>query len=85
MYLGEGFCPPKNGEGVVRSRALRSILEGCSEKEYMSDYIVALIIPLVAIAIIFAWIPFLNLVCPPCTRSLKRGGFQGDELKRDLR
>jgi len=41
----------------------------------MSDYIFALIIPLVAIAIIFAWVPFLNLICPPRTRSLERYGF----------
>jgi hypothetical protein len=47
----------------------------------MSDYIFALIIPLVAIAIIFAWVPFLNLICPPCRRSLERRGFHGDELK----
>ena len=47
----------------------------------MSDYIFALIIPLVAIAIIFACVPFLNLICPPCRRSLERRGFQGDELK----
>jgi hypothetical protein len=46
----------------------------------MSDYIFALIIPLVAIAIIFAWVPFLNLICPPRARSLGRG-FQGEELK----
>ena len=51
----------------------------------MSDYIFALIIPLVAIAITFAWVPFLNLICPPCPRSFERGGFQGDELRRDLR
>jgi hypothetical protein len=47
----------------------------------MSDYLFALIIPLVAIAIIFAWVPFLNLICPPCRRSLEHRGFQGDELK----
>jgi hypothetical protein len=47
----------------------------------MSDYIFALIIPLVAIAIIFAWIPFLNLICPPCGRSLESRGFQGEELE----
>ncbi len=41
----------------------------------MSDYIFALIIPLVAIAIIFAWVPFLNLICPPRARSLERYGF----------
>jgi hypothetical protein len=47
----------------------------------MSDYIFALIIPLVAIAITFVWVPFLNFICPPCARSLKRRGFQADELK----
>ena len=47
----------------------------------MSDYIFACVIPLVAIAIIFAWVPFLNFICPPCTRSLERRSFQGDELK----
>jgi hypothetical protein len=51
----------------------------------MSDYIVAVIIPLIAIAITFAWIPFLNLICPPCHRSLERIGFQRDEPKRELR
>jgi hypothetical protein len=47
----------------------------------MYDYIVAVVIPLVAVAIIFAWVPFLNLICPPCARSLERSGFRGEELK----
>jgi hypothetical protein len=47
----------------------------------MPDYILALVIPLVAIAIIFAWVPLLNLICPPCGRSLERRSFQRDELK----
>ena len=51
----------------------------------MSDYIVAVIIPLVALAITFGWVPFLDLICPPCNRSLKPIGLQRDELKRDLR
>jgi hypothetical protein len=51
----------------------------------MSDYIVALMIPLVALAITFAWIPFLNLICPPSNRSLERIGLQRDEPKRELR
>jgi len=51
----------------------------------MSDYIFAVIIPLVAIAITFAWIPFLNLICPPCNRSLERIALQRDEPKRELR
>jgi hypothetical protein len=37
----------------------------------MIDDIVAVLIPLVAIAIIFAWVPFLNLICPPRERSLE--------------
>jgi hypothetical protein len=55
------------------------------EKGYMSDYIVAVIIPLVALAITFGWVPFLDLICPPCNRSFKPIGLQRDELKRDLR
>jgi hypothetical protein len=47
----------------------------------MSDYILALMIPLVAIAIAFAWVPFLNLICPPCARSLERRRFQAEELR----
>jgi hypothetical protein len=45
----------------------------------MYNYIVAVLIPLGAVAIIFAWVPFLNLICPPCARSLERRGFQGEE------
>jgi hypothetical protein len=44
----------------------------------MSDYIFACVIPIVAIAIIFAWVPFLNFICPPCTRSLERRRCQED-------
>jgi hypothetical protein len=47
----------------------------------MSDYIFALIIPLVAVAIIFAWVPFLNFICPPRARSFERCGSHGEELK----
>jgi hypothetical protein len=47
----------------------------------MYDYIIAVVIPLVAVAIVFAWVPFLNLICPPCARSFGRGNFQGKELK----
>lgn len=38
----------------------------------MSDGIIALIIPLVALAIIVVWVPFLNLICPPRGRSLEQ-------------
>jgi hypothetical protein len=32
----------------------------------MSDNIIALVIPVIMIAIIFAWVPLLNLICPTC-------------------
>ena len=51
----------------------------------MSDYIFAVIIPIVAIAITYAWVPLLNLICPPCGRSGSRIGLQYDALKRSLR
>lgn len=35
----------------------------------MSDNIIALVIPVVMIAITFVWVPMLNLICPPCQRS----------------
>jgi cytochrome c oxidase assembly protein Cox11 len=35
----------------------------------MSDNIIALLIPVIMIAIAFAWVPLLNLICPPCRRS----------------
>ena len=45
----------------------------------MSDYILAIIIPLGAIALAFAWVPFLNFICPPCARSLERRTFQRED------
>jgi hypothetical protein len=47
----------------------------------MFNDILAVVIPLVALAIVFAWVPFLNLVCPPCVNSLERRAFREDELK----
>jgi hypothetical protein len=47
----------------------------------MLDDILAVIIPLVAIAIIFAWVPLLNLICPPCGRALERRRFQMKALE----
>jgi len=34
----------------------------------MSDSIIALVIPVIMIAITFAWVPLLNLICPSCPR-----------------
>jgi hypothetical protein len=47
----------------------------------MPDAIVALIIPLAAVAIIFTWVPLLNLICPPCTRALEQQRIQMKALK----
>jgi hypothetical protein len=35
----------------------------------MSDNIIAIVIPVIMIAIIFAWVPLLNLICPTCPRA----------------
>jgi hypothetical protein len=50
----------------------------------MFNDILALLIPLVAVAIVFAWVPFLNRICPPAQRSLERRAFREDELKARL-
>ncbi|WP_353066086.1 hypothetical protein RBB77_07395 [Tunturibacter psychrotolerans] len=34
----------------------------------MSDEIIALIITVAIIALLFAWVPLLNFICPPCGR-----------------
>ena len=47
----------------------------------MFNDILALIIPLVAVALVFAWVPLLNLISPPCQNSLGRHAFREDELK----
>lgn len=47
----------------------------------MPDQAIAFIIPLVAIAIIFAWVPLLNLVCPPCGRAVERRRLQMSALE----
>jgi hypothetical protein len=36
----------------------------------MSEEIIALIITVAIIALLFAWAPFLNFICPPCGRFL---------------
>jgi hypothetical protein len=42
----------------------------------MSDEVIALVITIAIIALFFAWVPFLNLVCPPCARFLERRRLQ---------
>jgi hypothetical protein len=48
----------------------------------MFDYIIAFIIPIVAIAIVFAWVPFLNFICPPCARSLETRGLSRGGIEK---
>ncbi len=38
----------------------------------MSEQALSLIITTAIIALMFAWAPFLNFVCPPCGRALER-------------
>jgi len=47
----------------------------------MFNDILALIIPLVGVAIVFAWVPLLNFISPPCGRSLERRAFRDEELE----
>jgi hypothetical protein len=48
----------------------------------MSDKFIALMITIALIALIFAWVPFLSLVCPPCTRFLRWRRLQKDAGKK---
>jgi hypothetical protein len=47
----------------------------------MFNDILALLIPLGAVALIFAWVPLLNLISPPSGSPLERRAFREDELK----
>jgi hypothetical protein len=48
----------------------------------MSDKVIALMIAIALIALIFAWVPFLSLVCPPGTRFLRRRHLQKEAAKK---
>jgi hypothetical protein len=52
------------------------------EKNHMSDNFIALMATIAIIAVIFAWVPFLSLICPPCIRFLERRRVQKDAAKR---
>jgi hypothetical protein len=47
----------------------------------MSDEVIAAVITIAVIALLFAWVPFLNLVCPPCARLLERRRLQKNATK----
>jgi hypothetical protein len=36
----------------------------------MSEEMIALIVTAAVIGLLFAWTPFLNFICPPCSRFL---------------
>ena len=36
----------------------------------MSDDVIALIVTILVFALLFAWAPFLNFICPRCSRFL---------------
>jgi hypothetical protein len=38
----------------------------------MSEEVIAVVITIAIIALFLAWVPFLNLVCPPCSRFLEQ-------------
>jgi hypothetical protein len=38
----------------------------------MSEEVIAVVITISIIILFLAWVPFLNLVCPPCGRFLER-------------
>jgi hypothetical protein len=51
----------------------------------MSDEFIALVITIALIALIFAWVPLLNLInliCRPCARFLERRRLQKDAGKK---
>ena len=48
----------------------------------MSDEFIALVITIALIALIFAWVPFLNRICRPCARFLERRRLQKDAGKK---
>ncbi len=53
----------------------------------MSEQALSIIITVAIIALMFAWAPFLNFVCPPCGRALERLRLrkaQGQTRREDL-
>jgi hypothetical protein len=44
----------------------------------MSDALIALLIPAVMLAVVYAWVPLLNFVCPPCR------GLSGRQLLKNF-
>ena len=49
----------------------------------MSDNIIAIIITVAIIALLFAWAPFLNFICPPCGRFLAQRRMERDTVAKE--
>jgi hypothetical protein len=47
----------------------------------MPDKVIVLLIPFIGVVIIVAWVPLLNLICPPCGRALERRRVQMNALQ----
>jgi hypothetical protein len=47
----------------------------------MSENTLALVITVAIVALFFAWVPFLHLVCPLCSRFLERRRLQMELAK----
>jgi hypothetical protein len=55
-------------------RPPQSVQTGCPvrlSEEIMSDEVIAIVITIAIIALLFVWVPLLNLICPPCGRFLE--------------
>ena len=47
----------------------------------MSDEVISVVITIAIIALFFVWVPFLDLVCPPCGRFLEHRRLQKKTIK----
>src|SRR5258708_416628 len=50
-------------------------------EDRMSEEALALVITIATFGLFFAWVPFLHLVCPPCSRLLDRRRLQKELAK----
>jgi hypothetical protein len=51
----------------------------------MSEEAISLVITIAIIALFFAWVPFLELVCPPCARFPERQRLQKNLTNKQSR
>jgi hypothetical protein len=53
-----------------------------ARRKPMSDEAIAIVITIAIIALFLVWVPFLNLICPPCGRLLDRLRLPKDKIKK---